>query len=125
MTDGKTGPMSEAMPGWDRAADWDQRYSDEYTSPTCKILSIDAWRDGDGWTWNDLRKVGSVPLTVVETLTTPRKVLAYLRAENFLSEASRGRCRVEMDAGGDGVLIEVQDRRTGEPLFAISNIHGS
>ncbi len=88
-----------------------------------KILSIDAWRYGDGWCWNDLWKVGTVDAATLDKLTTPRRVLAYLRSEGYLTAASAGKVQVDMGGDIDGVCIEIQDRR-GRPLFAISTIHG-
>jgi len=44
-----------------------------------KILSIDAWRDGDGWTWNDHRKVGEIAREELSKINTPRKILAFMR----------------------------------------------
>ena len=85
-----------------------------------KILSIDAWRDGDGWTWNNWFKRGT--LTVREfrklgatTRQQTRATLAYLREHGYLSDASKGAVTLE----DDGYNITVLDRRTREPMIAI------
>ena len=89
-----------------------------------KILSIDAWRDPEGWSWNDHRKVGTVTMATVLALDTPRKVARFLRAEGYLTPASAGKIRVDMgDCYVEETLIEIQDKGTGEPLIAISAIH--
>ena len=80
-----------------------------------KILSIDAWRDECGWTWNQWFKVGTIDREVFETLTTTRKILKFFRDEGFLSEGSQGRVAIE----DDGYNIVAVDRNTFEPLFAI------
>jgi hypothetical protein len=76
-----------------------------------RVLSIDAWRYGDGWTWNDWRKMGEVTFIP----TTKRKILKMLREEGFLSDASKGTVSVE----DDQYNVVVFDRATGEPLIAI------
>lgn len=85
-----------------------------------RILSIDAWRDGDGWTWNNWFKRGT--LTVREfhklgahTRQQIRATLAYLREHGYLSDASKGTVTLE----DDGYNLTVMDRRTQEPLIAI------
>lgn len=88
------------------------------------ILSIDAWAEREsGWTWNDHYKVGTIDLEILKTLNTNRKLLAYMRTEGYLSSSSQGKVRIS-DNPYDGVFIEFQDRSSGEPLFAISTIHG-
>ena len=84
------------------------------------VLSIDAWRDEDGWTWNQWHKVGR--LTVREfrkmgctTRAQTRATLAWFREHGYLGDASKGAVTLE----DDGYNLTVLDRRTGEPLFAI------
>ena len=94
----------------------------EYVS--LKLLSIDAWRDSEGgWYWNDMHCLDDSCLWGVKELT-PRKVLNALRRAGFLSDWSKGRVRVDMhDEMMDGYLIEILNKNTGEPLFALSDIH--
>jgi len=85
-----------------------------------KLLSIDAWRDDTGWTWNNhfLLEDG-----IFMTDPTPRKVLRLLRQWGYLSQDSRGKCRVDMGGAYMDTFIEVQVKSTGEPILALSMIH--
>jgi hypothetical protein len=90
-----------------------------------KLLSIDAWREPEGgWTWNDLRIVERDWYWSPESLK-PRQLLRRLRKSGYLTDASKGRVRVEVvaDDWHDGTLIEIQDKNTREPLLALSNLH--
>lgn len=88
-----------------------------------KILSIDAWRDGDGWTWNNHWKVGEISREDFAKLTTNRRLLGYMRREGYLGLGSRGIVQVESPGCYEDVFIEIQLKSTGEPLYAISGIH--
>lgn len=92
---------------------------------TLSVLSIDAWRDDDGWTWNSWRPISNQWIWAQDELTA-RKILRRLRDAGVLRPTSAGRLRVEVCAndGPDGTVIEIQDRATGEPLLALSNLHG-
>lgn len=84
------------------------------------VLSIDAWRDGDGWTWNNWFKRGTLTVRKFQKLgcTTrqqTRATLAWFREQGYLSDSSKGAVTLE----DDGYNITVLDRRTREPLFAI------
>lgn len=79
-----------------------------------RILSIDAWRDGNGWTWNNWHNVGDTENDTVN-LDSPRAVFQYLRERGYLSDYSKG--RVALD--DDGYNVVVIDRNTREPIFAI------
>jgi len=95
----------------------------------CKLLSIDAWRDPEGgWDWNNISAIeeGIFIAEDSELLSSSRKLLKYFR-DNLcvLSDKSKG--RVFVDFGYDimdGVLIVVHHKGTGEPLFALSSVHG-
>lgn len=81
-----------------------------------RILSIDAWRDGSGWTWNNWFHRGNIDKATFEVLKTNRAILRYLRDDaGALSDASKGRVYVE----DDGHNIVIYDKSTGEPLIAI------
>lgn len=82
---------------------------------TFDVLSIDAWNGPDGWTWNASFKAGEI---AVDPAWSTRKLLRAFREAGFLAAASAGRCRIDND-GADPTTIEIQDRSTGEPLFAI------
>lgn len=92
----------------------------------CKLISIDAWRDDCGWYWNDCHKMESGIIIAQDSkiLTSPRAFLRYMRdTMECLSEYSKGRVGVEFNNDIDGVFIVVNNKNTGEPLFALSSIH--
>ena len=78
---------------------------------TTRILSIDAWRNEYGWTWNAWYKVGEMDVIP----ETNRKILRAMRDTGHLSDYSKGRVTVE----DDGYNLVILDKRTREPLFAI------
>ena len=80
-----------------------------------RILYIDAWRNRDGWDWNDWRKVGEIDRDVFETLDNNRKLLKWLRENSILSENSAGNVRVE----DDGHNLVICNRHNNRPLIAI------
>lgn len=79
---------------------------------TYTLLSIDAWRDDCGWSWNNMFQIEED--VYLEYPLSNRRLLAFMRRNGWLTEQSKGRVRVE-DTGYD---IEIQDRNTGEPLLA-------
>lgn len=78
-----------------------------------RILSIDAWREGDSWTWNNWFYVGDIHKDCLNWST--RKLLKYFRDEGFLAESSVRRVGVN----DDQYNIVLLDRRTLRPLYAI------
>lgn len=78
------------------------------------VLSIDAWRYGDGWTWNAWYKVDVLPWEVLSY--SPRKLLRTLREVGVLGDKSKGRVAVE----DDGYNIVVLAKGTREPLYALA-----
>lgn len=81
-----------------------------------RVLSIDAWRDIDGgWAWNQCFNVGSISKADFEALDGNRAILKWFRDNGYLKPASGGKCSID----DDGHNVIVQDRGTGEPLFAI------
>ncbi len=79
-----------------------------------RILSIDAWRDGDGWTWNQWFNVGEIDLDAVN-IDNARQLLKYMRSEGYLKASSAGRAAIE----DDGYNVVILDKNTREPIFAI------
>jgi len=80
---------------------------------SCHILGIDAWRNGDDWTWNNCHAVGRFPLALLAA--SPRRILRELRTRGFLAASSVGRVALT----DDGYSLTIKNRATGEPLFAI------
>lgn len=75
-----------------------------------EIRQIDAWAEAEGgWTWNDSIKVGEF-----KTSATDEK-RAFLYALHKLGiVCKRGRMAVI----NNDDIFELQDRRTGQPLYA-------
>lgn len=83
------------------------------TSVTCKVLSIDAWRDPNGgWTWNAWHDTGK---RFELANQSNRAILKWFRAEGMLASGSAGRVAVE----DDGYNVVIMAKGTREPLFAI------
>jgi hypothetical protein len=89
----------------------------------CKLISIDAWRDENGWFWNDLHcmESGIFIAEDSELLTSSRKLLKYFRDNlQVLNNNSKGKVYIDFNNDiMDGVLLVVHHKGTGEPLFAI------
>jgi hypothetical protein len=78
-----------------------------------KLLSIDAWRDGSGWSWNNWFHVADVPNHWASL--TPRALLHRMREAGHLCNGSQGRIAIE----DDGYNVVFLARGTREPLLAI------
>lgn len=81
--------------------------------PMVRLLSIDAWREGSGWVWNNWHHVGQVPREWCHL--TPRALLAKLRRECSRVPA-QGYAAVE----DDGYNVVVIHKNTGEPFIALA-----
>lgn len=79
-----------------------------------EIRSVEAWRDDDGWVWNNSFVVEE-EVYFAESALTKRKILRWFRDNGYLTESSKGRVTVE----DYGDIIEICARGTGEPLFAM------
>jgi len=84
-----------------------------------KLVSIDAWRDCDGWSWNNWFEIED-DIYFSEDSLTPRKIAAFLRKMGVLTEQSKGQIRVDMSCDE---CIEIQDKNTFEPIFALTQLH--
>lgn len=80
--------------------------------PVARLLSVDAWRDAGGWTWNNWHARGFVPLAWCNL--SPRALMRKLRDHGGAYPAP-GRCAIEDD--GHNVVIVM--RGTREPIAAI------
>ena len=79
-----------------------------------KILSIDAWRDGSSWTWNNWYTVGELDTKAVN-IDNNRALLKYMRAEGYLTEASKGKVYID----DDQYNLVICERSNHRPLFSI------
>ena len=83
------------------------------TTENCyTLLSIDAWRYDDGWTWNDIFRVEED--IYLSPDVTPRRLFSFMRRNGWLTDYSKGRVRLE----DDGYNLVICDRNTGKPIFA-------
>lgn len=75
-----------------------------------RILSIDAWSDGEGWSWNNWLTVGHL-----EVCPDPDQAIQTLIDEGVLD----ARALALAVAEDDGYNIVIIDRADGMPLYAI------
>ena len=78
------------------------------------ILQIDALHDGHGWFYNNWfslseRTIGD------DILNSNRKLLRYLRDQEFLSDASKG----QLSVYNDGYNIEIRIKSNQKPIYAL------
>ena len=74
-----------------------------------EIRQIEAWTDADGWYWNNSFNLGTF------STRAENHKRAFLNAlHNLGIVCKRGKCKV-CDYGD---TMELQDRKTDEPLFA-------
>lgn len=74
-----------------------------------EIRQIEAWNTPEGWTWNTSFYLGTMETAARDEA---RALRSFLRRAGIVF--LRGRTRTEYD----GSIYEIQDRKTGEPLFA-------
>lgn len=93
----------------------------------CSLIQVDAWKECDGWQWNNIFKLESGIMISEDSdiLKSSRKLLKYFRDNlGVLSVYSKGRVSIDWNNDIiDGVLLTVCNKNTGEPLFALSSIH--
>jgi hypothetical protein len=78
-----------------------------------RILSVDTWRDGPGWTWNDWHHVGMCDASLANA--KPRALFKYFRREGYLNKRSVGKLAID----DDQYNVVICERSTMRPLFAI------
>ena len=75
-----------------------------------EIREIDAWSDSDsGWTWIASYYIGTMETAAADVR---RALTAYLKRRGIVFKPNR---TIIYD---DGSIIEIQDRKTKEPLYA-------
>ena len=84
------------------------------------VIDVDALHDGDNWYWNRWHQLEH-GLVLSDDELTPRKILRLLRDKGYLTPQSKGILAVDSSVDE---CIEICDRRTGEPLLALSQLHG-
>ena len=89
-----------------------------------RLVSIDAWRDYDGgWQWNQWYTVEDG--VYLGNDITARRLLKFMRQSGWLTNASKGRVRIDWHNEMCDPFIEILDKNTGEPLLAFTTLHGS
>lgn len=83
-----------------------------------KILSVDCWGNArDGFEWNAWHNTGEhLP---VELIDKPRSILRWFRENGLLTDASKGRVRIEDDQHNVCIC-----ERDGRVLFAVEYGNG-
>lgn len=74
-----------------------------------EVRQIDAWMYDDGWTWNESWHIGEF---VTNARNEKRAFTRFLNRHGIVFK--KNRTRIE----NYGTVYEIQDRKTGEPLFA-------
>jgi hypothetical protein len=87
--------------------------NDDPQEKTFRILSIDAWRNGPHWDWNNWHCVGDCPTQVADM--PPRKLFRWLRDNGYLNARSIGKVELE----DDQYNVVICERSTHRPLYAI------
>lgn len=93
---------------------------DEVKSPDTvyDICAVDAIKDDTGsWTYNDQTYIGQTTDKILtdDILGNSRKVLKWLRDNNFLDDISKGKVKVASDDN----VVEIQFKSTGKPFLVI------
>lgn len=83
-----------------------------------RVLSIDAWADGEGWTWNDTRSLGDWAGGADAVPDDDSDLMQECILRGYVAPWAAAGLSVER-IGGDPETIEIQDAGTGEPLLAI------
>ena len=88
-----------------------------------KLVSIDAWRDNGGWTWNNYFTIEDG--VFLGNDITARRLLKFMRQSGWLTEQSKGRVSIDWHNEMIDPMIEILDKNTGEPLLCFTTLHGS
>jgi len=88
----------------------------ENTELRCELYAIEGWRMPEGWVSNRESFLAMFPAT--ERDLTPRRLLAMLRRDGYLTESSKGKVSLET-FGIEPETLQVTARGTGEPLFDV------
>lgn len=78
---------------------------------TYQIRVVDAWSDGEGWTYNESHHLAYATISN-KTKNIEEALLYHMRKHGLVSK--RGKTRLEYD----GSIYELVERATGKPLVA-------
>ena len=80
-----------------------------------KVLSIDAWADGESWTWNNWFTVGEISKEDFEKLKTDQDYSTWFHENGFTTSDDLTLCSID----DDQYNVTVCDASNGCPVFAI------
>lgn len=80
-----------------------------------KLLSVEAWRDYDGWFWNNWYTLEEGIYWDDTLPMTPRRILKALRDWGYLTKDSAGKLYID----DDGYNYTVCHRGNHEPILAL------
>ena len=80
-----------------------------------KVLSIDAWADGDSWTWNNWFTVGEISKEDFENLKTDQDYASWFYDNRYTTTDSL----IIVSIDDDQYNVVVCDAKNSRPLFAI------
>jgi hypothetical protein len=80
-----------------------------------KVLSIDAWNDGEGWSWNNWYHVGTISKVDFEALKTDKAVALWFYDNGYTTSSDMRSISIE----DDQYNIVICEKKGGMPLFAI------
>jgi len=85
------------------------------------IFSIDAWNHGeDDWQWNSWYKCGEINQEDFETLKSDADFIQYFIDGGYIDKSYAMISSFDLfTIDDDQYNIVIQDKETGEPLFAI------
>ena len=80
-----------------------------------KVLSIDAWNDNNGWSWNNWFKVGEISKAEFEALKSDKAIATWFKDNGFTTSDDMRQITIE----DDQYNIVICEKKGGKPLFAI------
>ena len=80
-----------------------------------KVLSIDAWAEGESWTWNNSFTVGEISKEDFEKLETDQDYSTWFHENGFTASDDLTLCSID----DDQYNVVVCDADNNRPLFAI------
>ena len=78
-----------------------------------EVKQIDAWRDPDGWYWNDVYHLGILNTAAGTKQGLKKALIMFLNNAGILLNSRK------ISFYYDGDVLEIHERFTGEPLFAM------
>lgn len=78
-----------------------------------EIRQIDAWNSPEGWTWNESFHIGEFHSNAKTNKAWKRTFTKALQHMGITFKLNRTLIDCQ-----DGEILEIQDRKTKEPLFA-------